>query len=90
MTKELKELLQVVAEGNNDLWNATIEAAEKLLKGGYPGHDLDISALEEREVKTGFELEKALSHGSWYFQFVDLCPECKVYCTKRFTDGQCE
>ena len=23
-------------------------------------------------------------------QPVDLCPECKVYCEKRFIDGQCE
>ena len=21
---------------------------------------------------------------------VDLCPECKVYCEKRFIDGRCE
>ena len=21
---------------------------------------------------------------------VDLCPNCKVYCTKRFIDGRCE
>ena len=21
---------------------------------------------------------------------VDLCPECKVYCVKRFIDGRCE
>jgi hypothetical protein len=21
---------------------------------------------------------------------VDLCPDCKVYCTKRFIDGRCE
>jgi len=23
-------------------------------------------------------------------QPVDLCPECKVYCEKRFIDGRCE
>jgi len=23
-------------------------------------------------------------------QPVDLCPECKVYCVKRFIDGRCE
>ena len=93
MNNELRELLQVVAEGNNDLWNETIEAAQKLLKGGYYGHDAVIENLEERGVKTGFELEKAISQGNWYFQnsgAVDLCPECKVYCVKRFIDGQCE
>ena len=66
MTKELRELLQnVVAEGN-DLWNETIEAAKKLLKGGYYGHDADIEALEG--IETGFELEKVLSQGKWYWQ----------------------
>ena len=95
MTKELRELLQVVAEGNNDLWNETIEAAEKILEGGYEGHDADIEALEG--VETGFELEKVLSQGKWYWQSsgakeaVDYCPECNVaYCRGRYTTGQCE
>ena len=94
MTKELRELLQVVAEGNNDLWNETIEVSQKLLKGGYYGHDADIENLEEREIKTGFELERVLSQGKWYWQIADkpvnLCPDCSVYCVKRFIDGRCE
>ena len=94
MTKELRELLQVVAEGNNDLWNETIEAAQKLLKGGYYGHDADIEALEG--IETGFELEKVLSRGKWYWQKeevqnIDYCPGCNVaYCRGRYTTGQCE
>ena len=66
MTKELRELLQVVAEGNNDLWQETIEAAKKILEGGYEGHQEDVEALEG--VETGFELEEVLSHGKWYWQ----------------------
>ena len=92
MTKELRELLQVVAEGNNDLWNETIEAAKKILAGGYEGHKEDVEALEG--IETGFELEKVLSRGKWYWQIADkpvnLCPDCNVYCLKRFTDGRCE
>lgn len=71
MTKKLRELLQVVTEENNDLRNETIEVAQKLLKGGYFGHDADIVSLEEREIKTGFELEKVLNQGEWYWQ-IDL------------------
>ena len=94
MTKELRELLQVVAEGNNDLWNETIEAAKKILAGGYEGHDADIEALEG--VETGFELERLLSQGKWYWQKeevqnIDYCPGCNVaYCRGRYTTGQCE
>ena len=98
MTKELRELLQVGTEGNNDLWKETIEAAQKLLKGGYYGHDADIENLEEREVKTGFDLEKVLSQGKWYWQmndveavWTDYCPGCNIaYCQGRYTTGQCE
>ena len=94
MKKELRELLQVVTKENNDLWNETIKAAQKLLKGGYEGHDADIENLEEREIKTGFELEKVLSQGKWYWQveevWTDYCPECNMYCKKKFIDGICE
>jgi len=92
MTKELRKLLESVVTGNNDLWPQTIDAAKKILTGGYEGHKEDVEALEG--VETGFELERLLSRGKWYWQIadeqVDLCPDCKVYCTKRFIDGQCE
>ena len=68
MKKELRELLQNVVKKENDLWNETIKVAQKLLKGGYYGHDADIENLEERDIKTGFELEKVLSQGNWYWQ----------------------
>ena len=45
MTKELRELLQVVTEGNNDLWEETIDASKKILEGGYEGHKEDVEAL---------------------------------------------
>jgi hypothetical protein len=66
MTKELKELLKTVSEGNNDLLQETIDASKIILDGGYEGHDEDILYLED--VKTGFELEKLLSQGDWYWQ----------------------
>ncbi len=96
MTKELRELLQVVAEGNNDLWPQTIEAAKKLLAGNYEGHKEDVEALEG--IETGFELEKVLSQGKWYWQmndveaaWTDYCPGCNIaHCQGRYTTGQCE
>ena len=66
MTKELRELLKTVSEGSNDLLQETIEAAEIILAGNYEGHQEDLEYLED--VKTGFELEKVLSQGSWYWQ----------------------
>lgn len=66
MTKELRELLKTVSEGNNDLLHETIDVAKIILAGGYEGHDEDIEYLED--VKTGFELEKLLSQGDWYWQ----------------------
>lgn len=66
MTKELRELLKTVSEGKNDLWQETIEAAKIILSGGYEGHKEDLEYLED--VKTGFELEKLLSQGDWYWQ----------------------
>lgn len=99
MTKKLRELLKtVVAEGNNDLWQKTIDAAEKILEGGYEGHKEDVEALEG--VGTGFELEKMLSQGKWYWEdaikmndieevWTDYCPECNMYCKKKFILGGC-
>ena len=66
MTKELRELLQVVTEGNHDLWKETIDAAKIILAGGYEGHEDDVECIEC--VETGFELEKLLSQGNWYWQ----------------------
>jgi len=66
MTKELRELLKTVSEGKNDLLQETIEAAKIILAGGYEGHKEDLEYLED--VKTGFELEKLLSQGDWYWQ----------------------
>ena len=66
MTKELRELLKTVSEGNNDLFQETIDAAKIILAGDYEGHQEDIEYLEG--VKTGFELEKVLSQGNWYWQ----------------------
>lgn len=67
MTRELKNLLgAIVSEGNNDLFQETIEAAKIILDGGYKGHDEDVDYLEG--IKTGFELEKLLSQGDWYWQ----------------------
>ncbi len=69
MTKELRELLETVVKGNNDLWQETIDAAKKILVGGYEGHEEDVEAVEGTE--TGFELERLLSQGKWYFQETD-------------------
>ncbi len=92
MNKELRELLKTVVKGNNDLMQETIEASKKILAGGYEGHEEDLEYLEG--IETGFELEKVLSQGKWYWQnsgnTENLCPDCKVYCTKRFIDGRCE
>lgn len=106
MNNQLRELLEKVVEmdGNNNLWPETTAAAKKLLEGGYEGHSEDIEALDDRNITTGFELEDVLSQGSWYFQDFynrddevedetetkNLCPDCKVYCEKRFVDGRCE
>ena len=92
MTKQLKELLETVVTGNNDLWEETIDASKKILEGGYEGHKEDVEALEG--IETGFELEKVLSQGKWYWQveevWTDYCPECNMYCKKKFIDGICE
>jgi hypothetical protein len=66
MTNELRNLLKTVSEGNNDLFQETIDAAKIILAGGYEGHEEDIEYLEG--VRTGFELEKVLSQGNWYWQ----------------------
>lgn len=66
MTKELMNLLEVVSQGNNDLFQETIEAAKIILAGNYEGHEEDIEYL--KGVRTGFELEKVLSQGKWYWQ----------------------
>lgn len=66
MSKELKELLETVVTGNNDLWQETIDAVEKILEGGYEGHNEDVECL--KGIETGFELEKVLSQGKWYWQ----------------------
>ena len=66
MTKELRELLKTVSEGSNDLLQETITAFKIILDGGYEGHEEDVECLQD--VKTGFELEKVLSQGSWYWQ----------------------
>ena len=88
MTEKLRELLKVVATGNHDLFQETVDAARIILSGGYEGHEEDVEALEG--IETGFELERLLSQGKWYWQNINFCPECKIYCTKRFIDGQCE
>jgi len=69
MTKKLRELLETVVTGNNDLFQQTIDAAKKILAGGYEGHREDVEVLEG--VETGFELESLLSRGKWYWQIVD-------------------
>lgn len=66
MTRELKNLLEVVVSEGNDLMQETIDAAKIILAGNYEGYEEDIEYLEG--VKTGFELEKVLSQGSWYWQ----------------------
>lgn len=96
MTEKLRKLLETVVTGNNDLWQETINAAKKILAGGYEGHDEDVEYLEG--IETGFELEKVLSQGKWYWQHeeqstdkaVNHCPDCRVYCIKRYIDGRCE
>ena len=66
MKKELRELLKTVSEGSNDLLQETITASKIILDGGYEGHEEDVECLQD--VKTGFELEKVLSQGNWYWQ----------------------
>ena len=66
MTKELRKLLETVVMGNNDLMQETIDAAKIILAGGYEGHEDDVECIEG--VETGFELEKLLSQGNWYWQ----------------------
>jgi len=99
MTKELRKIL-VDASSGGDLWKETEVAARILLAGGYSGHSEDLACLEG--IEDCIELENLLSRGSWYFQETDkwkekiegknenLCPDCNVYCVKRFIDGQCD
>jgi hypothetical protein len=68
MTNELRKLLETVVMGNNDLMLETIEASKKILAGGYEGHEEDVEGVEGTE--TGFELERLLSQGKWYWQDV--------------------
>ena len=99
MSKELRNLLKTVVTGNHDLLQETIEASKKILEGGYEGHQEDIDYL--KGIETGFELERLLSQGKWYWQednkmndieevWTDYCPECNMYCKKKFIDGICE
>lgn len=69
MNANLRTLLESIVEmdGKNDLWSETTAAAKKLLEGGYEGHNEDIEALMDMHLTTGFELEQALSTGSWYW-----------------------
>lgn len=72
MNAKLNSLLkQIELTGtNNDLMQETIEAVTLLLDGGYFGHQEDIEALEDMNITTGFDLEKALSTGDWYWKDV--------------------
>ncbi len=94
MTEKLRKLLETIITGNNDLMKETIDAAKKILAGGYEGHQEDVEALEG--IETGFELERVLSQGKWYWQKeevqnIDYCPGCNIaYCRGRYTTGQCE
>ena len=100
MSKELRNLLKTVVTGNHDLLQETIEASKKILAGGYKGHEDDVEALEG--IETGFELERLLSQGQWYWQInikmngveearIDYCSGCNIaYCRGRYTTGQCE
>ena len=65
MTEKLRELLKVVVTGSHDLFQETVDAARIILSGGYEGHQEDVEALEG--IETGFELERLLSQGKWYF-----------------------
>ena len=67
MNKELRELLQVVAEGNNDLWNETIEAAKRDLEDGlrmnsiwakYRGTDEEYAVMQFFVNEYNKELER--------------------------------
>lgn len=72
MNANLKGLLESIVEmdGKNDLWKETTVAAKVILEGGYEGHSEDIEALEDMNITTGFDLEKALSTGDWYWKDV--------------------
>ena len=70
------------------------------------GEDIECILERIDDGATLFDIEKIIQNGQWFFAetetwinirkadagfgTVDLCPACKVYCTKRFTDGQCE
>jgi len=69
------------------------------------GEDIECILERIDDGATLFDVEKVIQNGQWFFTEtetwktnikkvdidpVDLCPDCKVYCTKRFIDGQCE
>lgn len=72
MNAKLRTLLETIVKmnDNNDLMAETTTAAKVILEGGYEGHSEDIEALEDMNIETGFDLEKALSTGDWYWKDV--------------------
>ena len=87
---------------NSDLFRETEIACEIIAFESYEGRDEDIECILERidDGATLFDIEKIIQNGQWFFtetetwrtniRAVDLCPDCKVYCEKRFIDGRCE
>lgn len=69
MKANLRTLLETIVDmnDNNDLMSETTVAAKVILEGGYEGHSEDVEALEDMHIETGFDLEKALSTGDWYW-----------------------
>ncbi|WP_265445136.1 helix-turn-helix domain-containing protein [Acetivibrio straminisolvens] len=84
MNENLKKILETAASGKGDLWRETEVAAKILLRGGYEGHEEDLSYIED--VQDCLELEKVLSQGQWYFQEADTWKYefCEEYALKNF------
>ena len=105
MNEKLRKILTDASSGKGDMWKETEVAARILLAGGYPGHNEDLACLEGIEDCIELEklLSRGSWYfqetDTWKEKIegkeetdkaVDLCPTCKVYCTKRFIDGRCE
>jgi len=66
----------------NDIWS-------KLM--GYKGTDEEHDIMEFFIEEYNKELERLWNeYDKETDKSTDLCPDCNVYCTKRFIDGRCE
>lgn len=62
----------------NDIWSK------------YKGTDEEYDVMEFFIEEYNKELERLWNEYDKETDKVNLCPDCKVYCEKRFIDGRCE